>query len=146
MKTEDLLPPLQGHAIGPWPDPHKSTSSLNNFSFSLSQSNISNCTYIFVFRVISLFFGLNLLALQLILHALSILSITLITFYEDYKAITSTLCNFFHNSVDTIFEVPNCIKILFAAWNTKYLNRQVKEADKTSPSSKIYLFICEWFI
>ena len=32
MKSEYLLPSLQGHAIGSWPDPHKSTSSLFNIS------------------------------------------------------------------------------------------------------------------
>jgi len=70
MKTEYLLLSLQGHAISPRPDPHKSTSSLIHISFSLSQSNY---TYFYVFHVI-LFFRLNLLALQFILHALPILS------------------------------------------------------------------------
>jgi len=66
---------------------------------------------------------------------------SLIIFYEDYMVLNSTLCSFFHTSVDTIFEVPNCIKTLLAAWKTKYLNRQIKEAYKTSPLSKIYLFV-----
>jgi len=42
MKTEYLLPSLKGHVIGPWPDPHKSTSSVINISFRQSQLNISN--------------------------------------------------------------------------------------------------------
>jgi hypothetical protein len=71
MKTEYLLLSLQGHAISPRPDPRKFTSSLINISFSLSQSNY---TYFNVFRVISLFFRLNLLALKFIQHALPILS------------------------------------------------------------------------